>query len=413
MRKLLDRYFKDLPREVAVLTTVAFCVALGFGIVAPVIPVFAKSFGVSALAASSVVSVFAFMRFISATPAGWLVNRLGERTVLWIGLMIVSVSSALAGLAQTFDQLLLLRGLGGTGSAMFTVSSLSLLLRTVDPAHRGRAASTYQSGFLLGGLAGPAVGGLVVGISIRAPFFVYAGTLLLAVMTAYFALPKGLGHPEKDDATKPDEATEKMPIREALGMRAYWTALVVNLSNGMTSFGLRSALLPLFVIQVLQKTPATSSYGFLVTSIVQASLLLPAGRMTDLRGRKPSMVIGTLALVAAMLCLVTSETLIGFYGAMTFMGVGAAFLGAAPSAVVGDIVGSRRGGPVVATYQMTSDLGIVVGPLIYGYLTDATGGFALPFLVGLTVAAATSLLVAFMPETKEKALASPDGLHED
>ena len=43
MRNLLDRYFRDLPREVAVLTAVAFCVALGFGIVAPIIPVFAQA----------------------------------------------------------------------------------------------------------------------------------------------------------------------------------------------------------------------------------------------------------------------------------------------------------------------------------------------------------------------------------
>ncbi|MEI6108492.1 MAG: MFS transporter [Actinomycetes bacterium] len=412
LRKFLDHYFKDLPREVAVLTTVAFCVALGFGIVAPVIPVFAKSFGVSAFAASAVVSVFAFMRFIGATPAGWFVNIVGERAVLWVGLAIVSVSSALAGMAQTFDQLLILRGLGGIGSAMFTVSSMSLLLRTVNPAHRGRATSTYQSGFLLGGLAGPAVGGVVVGISIRAPFFVYSGTLLLAVCTAYFALPRGLGHPDKD-LTQSDDVSEKMPIREALGLRAYWTALVVNLSTGMTSFGLRSALLPLFVIQVLHRSPSTSAYGFLVTSIVQASLLLPAGRMTDTRGRKPSMIIGSLALVAAMLCLVLNETLYGFFGAMMFMGLGAAFLGSAPAAVVGDVVGSRRGGAVVATYQMTSDLGIVAGPLIYGYLTDVTGGFALPFLVGLSVAIASTVMVAFMPETRVQAQASPSGLHAD
>jgi MFS family permease len=198
MRKLLDRYFKDLPSEVAVLTAVAFCVALGFGIVAPIIPVFAQTFEVSALAASSVISVFALMRFVSAAPSGWLVNKFGERSVLWIGLSIVAISSALAGFSQTFEQLIILRGIGGTGSAMFTVSSMSLLLRTVDGAHRGRAASTYQGGFLFGGLAGPAVGGLVVGLSIRAPFFVYAATLSLAALTAYFALPKGLGHPTKD-----------------------------------------------------------------------------------------------------------------------------------------------------------------------------------------------------------------------
>jgi MFS family permease len=407
MRNLLDRYFKDLPAEVPVLTAVAFCVALGFGIVAPIIPVFAQSFHVSAFAASSVISVFALMRFVSAAPSGWLVNKIGERSVLWIGLSIVAVSSALAGVSHSFEQLILLRGIGGTGSAMFTVSSMSLLLRTVDSAHRGRAASTYQSGFLFGGLAGPAVGGLIVGISIRAPFFVYAATLTAAALTAYFALPKGLGHPTKDSSQSTELQEPAMALRVALKFRAYWTALVVNLSSGMTSFGLRSALIPLFVVSVLQKSPATSSYGFLATSIVQATLLMPAGRMTDTKGRKPSMIIGTLALVAAMLCLVISETLIGFYGAMVAMGVGAAFLGGAPSAVVGDIVDGKKGGPVVATYQMMSDLGIVAGPLLFGYLADTTGGFKWPFLASLLVASATSVLVMFMPETrKPKVLAA-------
>jgi MFS family permease len=401
MRNLLDRYFKDLPAEVPVLTAVAFCVALGFGIVAPIIPVFAQSFHVSAFAASSVISVFALMRFVSAAPSGWLVNKIGERSVLWIGLSIVAVSSALAGVSQSFEQLILLRGIGGTGSAMFTVSSMSLLLRTVDSAHRGRAASTYQGGFLFGGLAGPALGGLIVGISIRAPFFVYAATLTAAALTAYFALPKGLGHPTKDSSQATELQEPAMALRAALKFRAYWTALVVNLSSGMTSFGLRSALIPLFVVSVLQKSPATSSYGFLATSLVQASLLMPAGRMTDTKGRKPSMIIGTLALVAAMLCLVASETLIGFYGAMVAMGVGAAFLGGAPSAVVGDIVDGKKGGPVVATYQMMSDLGIVAGPLLFGYLADTTGGFKWPFLASLLVASATSVLVMFMPETRK------------
>jgi MFS family permease len=401
MRKLLERYFKDLPGEVAVLTAVAFCVALGFGIVAPIIPVFAQTFEVSAFAASSVISVFALMRFVSAAPSGWLVNKFGERSVLWIGLSIVAVSSALAGFSQSFEQLIFLRGLGGTGSAMFTVSSMSLLLRTVDSTHRGRAASTYQGGFLFGGLAGPAVGGLVVGLSIRAPFFVYAATLTLAALTAYFALPKGLGHPTKDTSSITEVQEPAMSLRAALKLRAYWTALVVNLSNGMTSFGLRTALIPLFVVSVLQKGPATSSYGFLATSVVQAAFLLPAGRMTDTKGRKPSMIIGTLFLVVAMLCLVASETLLGFYGAMIAMGVSAAFLGGAPSAVVGDVVDGRKGGPVVATFQMMSDLGIILGPLLFGFLADSTGGFAWPFIASLIVASATTILVLFMPETRK------------
>ncbi len=404
MSRITDKYFKDLPREVAVLTTVAFCVALGFGIVAPVIPVFAKSFGVSALEASAVVSVFALMRLISATPAGWLVNRVGERTVLWVGLSIVAISSAVAGLSQSYPELLILRGLGGTGSAMFTVSSMSLLLRTVDPAHRGRATGTYQSGFLLGGLAGPAVGGLVVGFSIRAPFFVYAGTLMLAVLTAYFALPRGLGHPDRD-VSVPDTtaATEPpMQIKQALKLRAYWTALTINLSTGMTSFGLRSSLLPLFVIEVLHQSAKISSIGFLLSSLSQAALMLPAGRIADTRGRRPALILGTTGLTIAMLILVANETLPFYFAAMIVMGMSSAFLGAGPAAVIGDIVGSRRGGPVVATYQMTGDLGTVSGPLIAGYLRDVTGGYALPFAIGAGIASISLLMATTMPETRKQ-----------
>jgi MFS family permease len=164
MNTIQRRYFQDLPREVAVVTTIAFCVALGFGIVAPVVPLFAESFGVSAFAASAVISLFGLMRFLSATPSGWLVNKLGERWVLGVGLSIVAISSALAGTSQTYPQLLILRAIGGTGSAMFTVAAMSLLLHSVDPEHRGRATSLYQSGFLLGGLAGPFVGLLLASV---------------------------------------------------------------------------------------------------------------------------------------------------------------------------------------------------------------------------------------------------------
>ena len=62
--------FRDLPREVPILAAISFTVALGFGIVAPAIPAFARQFGVSVAAAASVISVFALLRVIGALPAG-------------------------------------------------------------------------------------------------------------------------------------------------------------------------------------------------------------------------------------------------------------------------------------------------------------------------------------------------------
>lgn len=147
-----------LPKEVAVLTAIAFCVALGFGILAPSLPIFARTFDVSALQVSAVISVFALMRFVSAPGAGALTDRFGERVVMSSGLAIVGLSSLAAGFSQSLLQLIVLRGVGGIGSSMFTVSAMALLLRVVDTEQRGRAAAAFQGGFLFGGVAGPAVG---------------------------------------------------------------------------------------------------------------------------------------------------------------------------------------------------------------------------------------------------------------
>ena len=395
-------WLDGLPREVAVLSAVAFCVALGFGILAPAIPVFAKSFGVTATQASAVISVFAFMRLIGAVPAGWLVDRIGERSVLITGLTIVAVSSALAGFSTTFGQLLGFRGIGGLGSAMFTVSAMALLLRSVGPEQRGRAAGAFQGGFLLGGVAGPAVGGLVTGISIRLPFFVYAATLGAAVVVVVTMMAHTHLR-EKDPTapvlTDPEEAKGWRQLVHALRDRAYVTALAVNLGNGFTSFGLRSAIVPLFVVYSLGLKPSWTGYGLLAAAIVQAVLLLPAGRMADTRGRKPALIIGTGATALGFVALALTGAIPAFLGAMAVLGVGAAFLSSAPAAVVGDITGGRRSGPIVATFQMMSDVGAVSGPIIAGLIVDSTGSYEAGFLVGAGVIAVAFVLATLMPET--------------
>jgi MFS family permease len=400
--------FVGLPTEVVILSSVAFCVALGFGIVGPAIPIFADQFGVSAFWASAVVSVFAAMRLIGALPAGWLVDRTGERITLATGLTIVAVSSAFAGFSTTYTQLLVLRGIGGLGSAMFTVSALALLLRTVGPEQRGRAASAFQGGFLLGGVAGPAVGGIVLGISIRLPFFVYAATLGAAVVVVITMLAKAELRDRLEPAAPAAVETRSWTsvLGEALKNRAYVTALAVNLGNGFASFGLRSALVPLFVVNSLHLDKAWAGYGALASAAVQAPLLVRAGRTADTRGRRIALMLGTSITTIGFLGLALTGSLWAYLAAMGVLGAGAAFLGAGPAAVVGDITHGRREGPVVATFQMMSDVGAIAGPLIAGAIVVATGSYETGFLVGVGVLTVTFAMAATMPETLRRAVVS-------
>jgi MFS family permease len=398
-----------LPREVAVLTGVAFCVALGFGILIPVLPVFARTFDVSALEASAVISVFALVRFVTSPLAGGLVDRLGERVVMTSGLLIVAVSSAAAGFSQTYAQLLVLRGAGGLGSSMFTVSAMALLLRVVDSSQRGRASGAFQGGFLLGGVAGPAVGGLVVAWSIRAPFFVYAATLLLAATVSMVFLAKSrLNELEHQVAAGQENKLEQ--LRAALKDRAYQAAITVNLVTGFVVFGLRSSAVPLFVTEGLERSASLVGIGFLVAAGLQAVLLLPAGRMADTQGRRKALLYGTIGTMVGMLALTATDVVANgwgsqaaagtllFFVSMAIQGAAGAFLGSAPAATVGDIMGGRRGGIVVATFQMMADVGAITGPLIAGLLVDQFD-FDWAFAAGAALCLVAVTLVVRMPET--------------
>lgn len=383
------------------LAAVAFAVAVGFGVVAPAIPVFAREFGVGRTAAGAVISAFAFMRLASALASGRLVNRFGERLILATGIGIVAVSSLLAGLAQNYTQLLLLRGVGGIGSAMFTVSAMALLLRVVDAEHRGRASGLWQSGFLLGAIAGPAIGGPLTDISLRAPFFVYAVTLAVAGGIGLLFLTHVPLHEREGAQGGP--ATVTLPA--ALKVSGYRAALTTNLGNGWGLFGVRSSLLPLFVVEGIGASATWTGIGFFVSAAAQGLALTTAGPWVDRIGRRPGMMLGSGMVTAAMLALAVSDSLVVYTAAMAVFGLGAALTGVAPSAAVGDVAG-RRGGTVVAAYQMSADVGAVVGPLVAGWLADDYS-FGAAFGVTAGVLGLGLVSAVFSRETKHRPVTPP------
>jgi MFS family permease len=365
---------RDLPIEITALSLIAFFVALGFGIVAPVIPTFASTFGVTAFMAAAVISAFAFTRLIAAPPAGWLVNRIGERRVLTSGLLIVSASSALAGLSNDYYHLLFWRSLGGFGSTMFTVSAMALLIRIVPADMRGRAASAWSGGFLIGGLAGPAVGGIFVSWSLRSPFFIYALTLLGASLVSWKYLNKA--HLLENVVATSDE---KFGFRKVLTSLPYLTALGTNFNVGLVRFGILNALVPLLIVKELGAPPVYASLAFLASSVAQASLLVFAGKTTDLRGRRISLIVGNGLTVVGMLLLAQASITLVIVLAMIVLGVAGSFLSSAPTAVVGDVTSGQKSGAAISAYQMAADFGAIFGPLIGGLLLDLSNGYTLPF----------------------------------
>jgi DHA1 family multidrug resistance protein-like MFS transporter len=381
---------------VAILTAISFTVALGYGVVAPAIPEFAHEFGVSAAAAASVVSAFALMRVVGALPAGRLVDRFGEHKVMATGIAIVAVSSLLAAFSQSFAQLLVLRGIGGLGSAMFSVSTQTLLLVSVPGEQRGRASGLYNGGFLLGGISGPVLGGFVAAWSLRAPFIIYGVLLIVPGVIAAVMLTSA---PRRAlSTTRPVRLFAA--IAYAARSRAYRAAAATNLADGFTAMGVRSAIVPLYVRAVLHRSPLWTGVGFLVFAALNAAALLPGGRAADTLGRRPIMIAGCTVTASGLLMLALLPDLGGYLAALAVAGLGSGLLDVAPAAMIGDIL-TDQGGTLVASYQMAGDAGSVTGPVAAGYLVD-TVSYASAFGLAAGVLGLAAILGLFAPETRAR-----------
>src|SRR5674476_775339 len=132
-----------MPRPVFVLAIIAFLVALGFGIVSPVLPLFARTFGVSTLAAGAVASSFALVRVASLPLAAKLTRRLAERRVIVAGVLIVAVSSARCAAATSYWQFLIARAPGWQSNG---VRSLVVPLLVVETLAKPASWSAWAFG---------------------------------------------------------------------------------------------------------------------------------------------------------------------------------------------------------------------------------------------------------------------------
>ncbi|HAG59076.1 MAG TPA: MFS transporter, partial [Arthrobacter bacterium] len=328
-----------LPRDIKVMLAAAFLIALGFGLVAPVLPQFATTFDVGATAAAVIVSIFAFMRLVFAPAGGALIGRWGERPVYVAGLLIVAASTAACAFAQDYWQLLVFRGLGGVGSVMFTVASMALVIRLAPPASRGRVSGAYASAFLIGSVLGPVVGGLLAGFGLRVPFLGYAAALVVAAAVVQTQLNHAPSGARSAESRAPD-----MRFAEAWGVGVYRAVLLSSFANGWATFGVRMATVPLFALAALGTGPQAAGLALAVFAAGNAAALTFSGRLADSLGRRPLMIAGLLTAGLATAAIGFTSQLGWFLAASAVAGVGSGLLGPAQQAAVADVIGNERSG---------------------------------------------------------------------
>ena len=217
-----------IPEQIWVLVVAAFIIALGYGLIAPILPQFVVGFDVSFAAASAVVSIFAGARLLFAPMSGSLIDKIGSRRVYLTGLLTVAITTGLVALAQEYWQILLLRGIAGIGSTMFTVSAMGLIVKMAPVEIRGRCSSVYASSFLFGNIIGPVVGAAMSGLGMRWPFAIYGASVGLAALVVWWRMPKTNDSLRKADSN----SVPALRFAEAIKDSAYRSALFSAFANG-------------------------------------------------------------------------------------------------------------------------------------------------------------------------------------
>ncbi|GED97425.1 MFS transporter [Gordonia crocea] len=370
----------------------AFVIALGYGLVAPVLPAFARSFDVSITAATMVVSAFALMRLVFAPATAPLLRSLGEQPVYLAGLLIVAMSTLACAFAQGYWQLLVLRAVGGIGSVMFTVSAMSLLIRISPPAIRGRVSGVYSSSFVLGNIVGPLIGSGLAGLGLRTPFVVYAVALVVATVVVWAALR---GSPLAD----PDATTGNGPgLRAALPVGAYRAVLVTAVVFGWV-FAMRVSLLPLYFTDVLHQSTSMAGLALAAYALGDVLVMIPAGRASDRFGRRPFLIGGMAILAVATAALTLTDSTPVALAVTAVAGVGTGLVAPVLQATVADVLYGGRGGTALSTYQMSQDCGVIAGPVIAGAVADRFG-FGPAFILTAVLAAIIAAVWVGTAETR-------------
>ncbi len=399
MKELLTRNPIVLPVYAPTLL-----LAIGGGMLTPILPLYASSFGASYALIGIVLGSRGLGTILGDLPAGMLIRRVGQRRLMMIGLVCIAFCGLAMSTAQALWMLILYGLLEGVGSALWNISRHAYLTDAAPQGQRGRAIATFGGIFRTGNLIGQALGGLLgAWLGLRAPFAVYA---VIALVTLIFPALFGVdgAHHQAHKAGHGHSVNLWHVIRD--NYKVLLSAGVGQLFAQMIRSG-RNIVVPLYGADVLGLSVQSVGLVMSISSTIDALMFFPAGFIMDRFGRKYAYVscfliqgIGmTLIPFTTSFALLTLATsLIGFgngLGSGTMMTLGADL---APKDAMGEFLG---------VWRLIGDGGALGGSRLVGSLADLLGLTPAIFAIAIIGMIAAGILGFFVPETLQRPAPAP------
>ena len=363
-------------RGVASVIALALFLNLGTGIVLPILPLFARSFGVDYGQAGLLVGAFYFARLLSDLTASAVVNRLGVRRSAGSGLLLLALGALLTGLSPSFWVAVICWASAGAGAGTVFAAMYNALIRGVERSRMARALSLFYGAFNGGVVAGGFVGGLVASrLGLAAPLFFLAGIAgaLAIVMMRLLREPEPVV-PTATVASKPAS------ILAMLRIPGFAAAVVAALANLWAFGAVFNTLVPLFARDRLHLGTLGIGILYAIALAVEFLAYYPAGSWADTRGRRYVLIPAFALLAIATVSLGWATTVVVFAVLLAILGMASAFSGVPPGAMLADVLPLKESARGIAIFRFGVDVGFTLGPLVAG-LTAGAFGFSAAFAI--------------------------------
>ena len=362
---------------------------VGFGIVIPVLPLYAKHFGATELANGWLVGIYSAMQFLAGPMLGKLSDRVGRRPVLLVSLLGTAVGFFIMGAARTLAWLFIARIIDGISGGNISTAQ-AYIADVTRPEERSRAMGLIGAAFGIGFVLGPALGGLLANFSIGAPFYFAGALAAVNTVLVYGWLPESLAHEHRASAE------EAAPVTDVLRRGWHLPVLMGSYFFAITGFSILTTDFALFTSERFGYDARHNGYLFtfvgLIGALMQGGVLRPI--LKRYREREVA-VAGCLLLAVGLAALPMSGGLSSLLLCMGVVSTGNSLITPTLNGLASQNADRRWQGRVIGLMQSAGSLGRWVGPFLAGWLLSRDAGGA-GHLYGRTPfwAAAAILIVA-------------------